>query len=770
MEFRDFRLDSLAFVPCMPCRLARHAGVLILWLCTATSAAAQLPRTVNGVVTDSSGQALAGATIGVVGHQASTLSGVDGTFTLRLPVGKNRLRVSQVGYSSKIVTILAVGGRVVIRLVPMPVFLQGLTIEAPRAPPMAQTVTAATVSQVPALIEPDVFRAVTLLPGVSQPNDLTGRIHLAGGASDETGILLDGHPLQDPFHLLGLFGAVPIGILGRADVLMHHLPPSIGNHLSGVIDLHTKRAPSRITGEAAVSVLSASATTALPPSVAGLDLLVSGRVTYIDQLANRVFPDAPHMGFSDALVRVGRNWSSWRAEALAFRTQDHYAAADLVGLAGYEPMRWGETLVGVRTSGAIGAWTMSARASANVAGIHLDEGTIASDSVRAIHNTFVDTERDWWSGALEVARHSEGLDIAVGAAVDNRRNRQQWLAEGLAAEIFSPHTPGEYEGNQKLLLLNLFGEVTGHLGRRWNVSLGSRVSGTGNAYVAPRALVTWDASDRIRVEAAADRRHQWDAQLEEPIEGSVSPPLFLLDKPRTVDVFALATRVRGPESTADRSWELNLLAFWKNYANQPRLRVSDRLDVGQEVPFPSFDLIEGYGIGLSAGGRVRLGEKALVQGSYTFQRVTDVPDGKRMPTTWDVPHTLSLLGSMELGRWIMSITYQGHSGRATTPVIARSFEPFLDGFSSLRPRYIRGARNSIRVPAYHRVDVGGRRSWKVRRVEIALRLQVLNVLMHENAIDYDWQQYFFWLKGSGRERAGRYGLPILPSIGVEVRW
>jgi hypothetical protein len=42
---------------------------------------------------------------------------------------------------------------------------------------------------------------------VSQPNDLKGRIHLAGGSSDETGVRLDGHPLQDPFHLLGLFGA-----------------------------------------------------------------------------------------------------------------------------------------------------------------------------------------------------------------------------------------------------------------------------------------------------------------------------------------------------------------------------------------------------------------------------------------------------------------------------------------------------------------------------------------------------------------------------------
>jgi hypothetical protein len=46
--------------------------------------------------------------------------------------------------------------------------------------------TANMVRQVPPLVEADLFRAITFLPMVSQPNDLKGRIHLAGGSSDAT--------------------------------------------------------------------------------------------------------------------------------------------------------------------------------------------------------------------------------------------------------------------------------------------------------------------------------------------------------------------------------------------------------------------------------------------------------------------------------------------------------------------------------------------------------------------------------------------------------
>ena len=54
--------------------------------------------------------------------------------------------------------------------------------------------------------------------------------------------------------------------------------------------------------------------------------------------------------------------------------------------------------------------------------------------------------------------------------------------------------------------------------------------------------------------------------------------------------------------------------------------------------------------------------------------------------------------------------------------------------------------------------------------DVTVFFQVLNLLFRENAIDYDWLQYFRGVSSGHRSGAGRSGLPILPSLGVEARW
>src|SRR5690606_880185 len=149
----------------------------------------------RGRVVDAAGNPLAGATVEVLGSYHSMLTRADGGFKLRLPPAREvHIRASRIGYTAQVIVLavddVAASDSLVIRLARVPVGWRGSWVEAPRAPPLANTVTRATVRQVPPLAEPDVFRGVVLLPGVSQPNDLKGRIPLAGGSSDETGVRL----------------------------------------------------------------------------------------------------------------------------------------------------------------------------------------------------------------------------------------------------------------------------------------------------------------------------------------------------------------------------------------------------------------------------------------------------------------------------------------------------------------------------------------------------------------------------------------------------
>lgn len=66
--------------------------------------------------------------------------------------------------------------------------------------------------------------------------------------------------------------------------------------------------------------------------------------------------------------------------------------------------------------------------------------------------------------------------------------------------------------------------------------------------------------------------------------------------------------------------------------------------------------------------------------------------------------------------------------------------------------------------------MGLRRSGTLRGGEATLTIQVLNLLARANPIDYDWQQYYGRQNGGLPEAVGGRGLPIIPGIGVEVRW
>ncbi len=749
-------------------RLGRLGGAnlfALFALVTATSANAQTPDTLRGRILDSEGSPLAGH-VEVVGTRWRAVADAEGNFRVPLGPGAWTVVARHPGYrpdSAEVTLAIRPPAGLVFRLEVVPVALAGLTVDAAGPSGLTQTVTTETIRQVPPVGEPDVFRAIVLLPGVSQPNDLKGRIHLAGGSSDETGVRLDGHPLQDPFHLLGLSGAFNVAALESADVRIHDMPAAIGNALSGVIDMRTRDATVQAQREVVASLLSASGTWAARGQRGGVDVLASGRVTYLDKVVEFLKPrgngggdDFPLVGYRDLLLRIGRDSDTgWRTEALLFHTRDNLRSSS-VGTAPY--LAWGETLVGVTARRDGERWAFATRASLNRAGLHTYHETA--------DGAFARNAREWSSAAATLTRRFPGAQGEVGLSVDSRTISNAWKSAGLSRQIFSPRTPGEFTGKASLTEISAFGELEAGIGPRTSASAGARVTTTGSgAYLAPRLLLTHRIGTRLRVEGALSRRLQFDAELEEPIEGNVSPPKFLLERPRHADVAAVSADWRFAGTRSGGSVQATLFA--KRYGQRPVL--NDAEAAGAE--FPDFVRTDARAMGASVSARWAEGTTWLVQGSYTFQRTRERIENRWYPTSWDAPHDLSLFASARVfGSWDLNAVYRAHSGRATTPVEARVFVSYEEFENYLRTRYIRGERNSVRVPGYHRLDIGARRSWSARRAEWTLFMQVLNVLWQDNPIDYDWFQFYASQSDPTITRYSRRGLPLLPTAGLEVRW
>jgi hypothetical protein len=320
-------------------------------------------------VTDQRGQPIGGASINIDGTFWQTLSSADGRFRLALPAGSWTLRVRRLGYQPMVRAVAAGTGSpdssLQLSLAEAPSELRGVVVTSDRSLPMASTISSSTVRHVPPLGEPDIFRLLPLLPSISQTNDLMGRVHIGGGATDEHGVYLDGHPLQAAFHVFSVLGAFNVAALERADVLIHHVPSALEGRLSGTINLESRRASAHPTREAVVTILSASLTATQPSLFNGVNTLASGRATYMDRVVSSyarntgASDDLKLPSFRDALLKFSRRWSNrWSAELLGYGTLDSWSIAKGPQVI---PPHWSEGLLGVRARNDGARWQVTPR-------------------------------------------------------------------------------------------------------------------------------------------------------------------------------------------------------------------------------------------------------------------------------------------------------------------------------------------------------------------------------------------------------------------------
>ena len=86
--------------------------------------------------------------------------------------------------------------------------------------------------------------------------------------------------------------------------------------------------------------------------------------------------------------------------------------------------------------------------------------------------------------------------------------------------------------------------------------------------------------------------------------------------------------------------------------------------------------------------------------AWTTRNFPDIDEGKTFSNKYDRRHDLSVVLQYKLNeRWKLSAIFVYGSGQTTTPVVNRAF---ISG--QIVNEY--GDRNSLRLPAYHRIDVG----------------------------------------------------------------
>jgi hypothetical protein len=712
----------------------------------------------SGSIVNPDGLPISDVRIEVRGSFRKSTSMADGSFTLGDLTGDTSVLVlRRLGYAPGTVAVpRGQGSPLRIVMEPLPLSLSGVIVPGDAAAPRSQTVTRESVRNLPALGEADILRMLPFMGGVSQPNDMISVAHLAGSAADEVSLIIDGHPVQSPVHFGGMFSGINVAAIERVDVFAAHASTEFPSRLGGLLDIRTRRAdvPQR---EAALSLLSSGVTVATP-AVAPVSILASGRVTYLDRAlrvlhVTSVTDEVSVPSYADALLRlqfpVAR---AVRVEPLLFLTEDRHR----VGGSSSAPTVVREGLIGLSASHSGSTWTSRLRMSRDVLSIGNPE--------RVRGEKRIDVKQAWTSLSAGSVGDARGYRLTGRLSLDQRAHHLAWQDARFRDEL-GTGLPDSSNAEQSQRVISGLIEASRYFSRATILSAGNRVYATdGKLFHAPSIRAEW-SRQWLTLVASADRRYQFDAEYRPRSEETIAPPVFLFDDPRWSDGGGLTAR--ATRQHAGRIASLELSGYARKVYQRP-IGLDTRVTRSDSAQF-----LRSSGKTIGATSTISMGsaQGMNLQATYTLQRVYTREGAGTRPSDWDIPHSLAIFAGLPLSKtWSLTSALQWHSGLAVTPVASVTYVPFLREGVEMRPRLLYGPLNDARLPSYRRVDLGVRRTWHVGQAEWTLSGQVVNALATDNVFGYDWQEYVDALAIGRNAPASRPGLPLVPSLGIAVRW
>jgi hypothetical protein len=756
-------------------RLFTHHGIgwlFALLLTAGRPGAAGAQTVVTGTVVDSSrGTPVPRATIRAAGTYTGTAADEEGRFSISVPPEVERIRIGAVGYAAAVRSVPAgrdsVGMTVQLRSRSVP--LGHVTVEADpttgATAPSSYTIRPASVTQAPALGEPDVIRAAARLPGVAQPNDLDARLNVRGGSSDQNQYLLDGIEVYNPTHLFGLLGAFNTYAVGSTTVQAASFPARHGGRLSSVINVRTRVPPDSGYTRANLSLTSLSGAHAQKWGDTGV--VVGARRTYLDPILAAIGTSVRY-NFGDANVKVTHDLTDKISVAgMGFLQRDALASTgdDQAGGTKEATVRWGNALGALRLRANHTAWTQVLTGSVVRTATAVEEAIAVSEAPETLDNRLRD-----WTVQYEGVGAWQKTRVEVGGRWKRRTFDYRWedargeLTEGL-------YGPG---GGEPLSIATLERRtvVEGHVSvtrrlfdERFTLRGGLRYGGpvAGEAVLQPRVRATMRATSKVRLHASAGRYAQHVATGVEGIEFNVTEPLFPLDRPQTA-----WTYTTGVKATFGTAYRVRATAYARTMNAFPRLKRNGQFQSEtQEVPPFRRGTATAYGLDVLAE---RIRGRVTGQLAYAFGHVRTKFGEARFPPSWSIPHSLRTTIGVDLGQWYVQTTGHVHSGLPYTPYVGaiRVFREIPDGRLN-QERYLPGERNSERLPYYARVDVGVRRTFHTGWGNWELYVQVLNLLNRRNILRID-PNLLYENKpygASGSEIGVDRSLPVLPTLGAE---
>ncbi|MEM8899174.1 MAG: TonB-dependent receptor [Bacteroidota bacterium] len=206
---------------------------------------------VRGRVSAGNGEPLQGAVVVSDKQKKGTYTNEDGIFSLDLPVGEDKVRISYFGYKAKDIAFTIKRNETTtlrISLEEETVETEVVEIVSDRKTTINQNqatlgkiqIEPSDILDIPSIGAPDLAQYLQVLPGVVFTGDQGGQLYIRGGTPVQNMVYMDGMILYRPFHSIGLFSVFDPDYIRSADLYSAAFPAQFGGRISSVLNIKTR--------------------------------------------------------------------------------------------------------------------------------------------------------------------------------------------------------------------------------------------------------------------------------------------------------------------------------------------------------------------------------------------------------------------------------------------------------------------------------------------------------------------------------------------------
>ena len=247
--------------------------------------------TLSGTIYETEGQeTLIGATIIFPELNTGTTTNEYGFYSITLEAGTYEVLISYIGFESINQTISLNENKTLnfslseatdtLEEVVLETNVERINIKTPQM--SVNALTANTIKQIPVVFgEADVIKSITLLPGVSNGGEGSGGFNVRGGSTDQNLILLDEATLFNSSHLFGFFSVFNPDAIKNIKLYKGGIPAKYGGRVASVLDIYQKEGnKNEFHGNGGIGLVASRVLLEGPLKKEKGSFLLGGRSTY----------------------------------------------------------------------------------------------------------------------------------------------------------------------------------------------------------------------------------------------------------------------------------------------------------------------------------------------------------------------------------------------------------------------------------------------------------------------------------------------------------